>query len=287
MREISIHKVSITELNTDAIVNAANEGLWAGSGVCGAIFQAAGYDELQEACRRIGHCDTGSAVITPGFRLPAKFVIHAVGPRWSGGKRGEPDLLRGAYERSLELALANGCRSIGFPLISAGIYGYPMRQAWACALRTCAEFLDRIEETDFEIIFAVIDSEVQHVGQQLLAETEAGRYAVAKRSDWKTLDMPEQHEEFVLHWPLDERQMEALRHGYVPQAMEEKWFWFMEGDTLFAHRSWTGYCIYRVEFRADGDHAVTVNRDPGQYTGSDAAEDAETLRKLLEIWARR
>ena len=89
MSSIEIRKISITDLDTDAIVNAANEGLWAGGGVCGAIFSAAGYDRLQEACNRIGHCDTGSAVITPGFNLKAKYIIHAVGPRWHGGGQGE------------------------------------------------------------------------------------------------------------------------------------------------------------------------------------------------------
>ena len=85
------------------IVNAANEGLWAGGGVCGAIFRAAGHAELQDACDKIGHCDTGSAVITPGFRLKAKYIVHAVGPVWNGGANGEPKLLYGAYYRSLEL----------------------------------------------------------------------------------------------------------------------------------------------------------------------------------------
>ena len=123
MSLIEIKKIGITDLSTDAIVNAANEGLWAGGGVCGAIFAAAGREELQAACDRIGKCDTGSAVITPGFALRSKYVIHAVGPRWSGGEHGEPRLLYGAYRRSLELACEHGCRSIGFPLSSAGIFG--------------------------------------------------------------------------------------------------------------------------------------------------------------------
>lgn len=123
MSIIEIRKISITDLDTDAIVNAANDGLWAGSGVCGAIFQAAGYEQLQAACNAIGHCDTGSAVITPGFKLKAKFIIHAVGPMWKDGKHKEPEQLYGAYYKSLELAAANNCRSIGFPLISAGVFG--------------------------------------------------------------------------------------------------------------------------------------------------------------------
>ena len=123
MSTIEIRKISITDLNTDAIVNAANEGLWAGGGVCGAIFKAAGYQQLQAACDKIGHCNTGSAVITPGYHLKAKYIIHAVGPRWKDGKHKEPEQLYGAYYRSLELAAENKCRSIGFPLISAGIFG--------------------------------------------------------------------------------------------------------------------------------------------------------------------
>ena len=139
MSHIEIKKISITDLATDAIVNAANEGLWAGGGVCGVIFRAAGHHKLQESCDAIGHCDTGSAVITPGFNLKAKYIIHAVGPRWAGGSHGEPELLSGAYQRSLELAMENGCHSIGFPLISAGIFGYPLNGAWQQALQACAE----------------------------------------------------------------------------------------------------------------------------------------------------
>ena len=107
MSTISIRKTSITSIAADVIVNAANEGLWAGGGVCGAIFSAAGHDKLKAACNAIGHCDIGSAVITPGFNLPAKYIIHAVGPVWRGGNNGEPELLYGAYKRSLALAVEN------------------------------------------------------------------------------------------------------------------------------------------------------------------------------------
>ena len=103
---ISIKKISITELETDAIVNAANEHLLAGSGVCGAIFAAAGHRELQEACNKIGHCNTGDAVITPGFHAKAKYIIHAVGPRYRDGNHSEPEQLYRAYRKSLELALS-------------------------------------------------------------------------------------------------------------------------------------------------------------------------------------
>ena len=168
MSLIEIKKIGITDLSTDAIVNAANEGLLAGGGVCGAIFAAAGREELQAACDRIGKCDTGSAVITPGFALRSKYVIHAVGPRWSGGEHGEPRLLYGAYRRSLELACEHGCRSIGFPLISAGIFGYPVDLAWRVALRACRDFLD--EGNEIDIVFAVIDDSVLRTGRDALEE---------------------------------------------------------------------------------------------------------------------
>ena len=168
MSSVEIKKTGITNLSTDATVNAANEGLPAGGGVCGAIFDAAGRGELQEACGRIGRCDTGSAVITPGFGLRSKYIIHAVGPRWRGGKHGEPRLLYGAYRRSLELACEHGCRSIGFPLISAGIFGYPADLAWQVALRACRDFLN--EGGEIDIVFAVIDDGILKVGKETLNE---------------------------------------------------------------------------------------------------------------------
>lgn len=171
---ITIRKISITDLDTDAIVNAANEDLWAGGGVCGAIFRTAGYEKLEAACDSIGHCDTGSAVITPGFNLKARYIIHAVGPIWYGGDNGEPEKLYGAYRRSLELALENGCRSIGFPLISAGIYGYPKEKAWSVAIGACRDFL---RANDMDIVFAVLDDESLAAGQKTLEEI-TGEYRV-------------------------------------------------------------------------------------------------------------
>lgn len=168
MAAIEIRKVSITDLETDAIVNAANEALQAGGGVCGAIFKTAGYAKLQEACDKIGHCDTGSAVITPGFDMKATYIIHAVGPRWSGGSHGEPGLLKGAYQRALELAVENGCKSIGFPLISAGIFGYPLEQAWEIAIGTCKEFIDANKDKAPQIIFAVLDDAIIQAGRALI-----------------------------------------------------------------------------------------------------------------------
>ncbi|MCR5667394.1 MAG: macro domain-containing protein [Eubacterium sp.] len=168
MPNIHIYKSSITKLTTDAIVNAANTGLWKGGGVCGYIFQEAGSREMTRACEQIGHCDEGSAVITPGFHLPAKYVIHAVGPRWSGGDNHEPELLYSAYRASLKLAMDNGLHSIGFPLISAGIFGYPVEKAWERAIRACSDFLKENPEYEMKIVFAVLDNQILKIGRAIL-----------------------------------------------------------------------------------------------------------------------
>jgi O-acetyl-ADP-ribose deacetylase len=130
----------IVHQDVDALVNAANTSLLGGGGVDGAIHRAAG-PELFEACRALGGCPTGEARITPGFRLKARFVIHAVGPVWSGGAQRERELLASAYERSLELARTSGVRTLAFPSISTGAYGFPMDEAARIALETCARFL--------------------------------------------------------------------------------------------------------------------------------------------------
>ena len=106
----------------------------------------------------------------------------------------------------------------------------------------------------------------------------------ARRDDWKTEPMPKQYETFVLNRSFSEKEMAVLRYGHIPQAMEDKWFWYMEGSTLWVHRSWTGYCIYRIDFKEDNHHLVMVNRDPEQYGCTDIEEDIESLNNLLDWW---
>lgn len=147
----TIVRDDITHVHADAIVNAANEQLRHGGGVCGAIFEAAGAQKLQKACNKIGHCDTGSSVATPAFALHARYVIHTVGPIWRGGTNGERELLESCYRSSLELAHSLKCRSIAFPLISAGIYGYPQDEALEVARTQITGFL-RDHDMDVQLV---------------------------------------------------------------------------------------------------------------------------------------
>ena len=170
MAKITVQQIGITEADADAVVNAANEGLRAGGGVCGAIFKKAGHRDMQAACDRIGHCDTGDAVITPGFALKARFVIHAVGPYWHGGEHGEAELLASCYARAIELAVENACGSIAFPLISSGIFGYPKEEAWRVAIGACQEKLEQLGERAPEATFCVISDSSRKLGEKVLSE---------------------------------------------------------------------------------------------------------------------
>jgi O-acetyl-ADP-ribose deacetylase (regulator of RNase III) len=168
MRErIEIVEGDITRLDVDAIVNAANTMLAPGGGVCGAIHRAAG-PELAEACAKLGGCDTGEAKITPGFRLPARHVIHTVGPVWGGGESGEDRLLEACYRNSLALAVEQGLTSIAFPAISTGIFGFPQARAAHIAVTTVLANL-RGEPSLKSVVFCCFSEESRNLHETALA----------------------------------------------------------------------------------------------------------------------
>lgn len=164
---LEIIRQDITKMSVDAIVNAANTALQMGGGVCGAIFKAAGVDKLQAACNKLAPIQTGEAVITPGFNLPAKYIIHTAGPVYRDGKHGEAKLLRSCYVNSLKRALENNCESVAFPLISSGIYGYPKDKALDVAVSAIREYL---ETHDMDIYLTVFSKEALKVSLNLLGE---------------------------------------------------------------------------------------------------------------------
>jgi O-acetyl-ADP-ribose deacetylase len=164
--KIEIIQGDITKLDVNAIVNAANTTLLGGGGVDGAIHRAAGTELLSE-CRTLGGCRPGEAKITRGFRLPARFVIHTVGPVWRGGKHHEPETLANCYQSSLQLAVENGLKTIAFPAISCGAYGYPIPEAAQIALKTTRDFLTIQSRID-KVIFVLCGEDIYDAYRQLL-----------------------------------------------------------------------------------------------------------------------
>ena len=172
MQRILIQQADITTLAVDAIVNAANQSLLGGGGVDGAIHRAAGRDLLKE-CRTLNGCPTGEARLTQGYRLPARYVIHAVGPRYRDGKHGEPDLLAGCYRNSLDLAIAHHLKTIAFSAISCGIYGYPIQDAARIAIDTVRQVLST-DRTIEQVIFACFGTEVLEAFTDAVRRSSSG-----------------------------------------------------------------------------------------------------------------
>lgn len=166
LSKIEILRGDITKLDVDAIVNAANTTLRGGGGVDGAIHRAAGPELLAE-CRTLGSCRPGEAKITRGYRLPARFVIHTVGPVWRGGKQGEPETLANCYRNSLQLALEKQIKTLAFPAISCGVYGYPIKEAAQIAFKATREFLAVSDELQ-KVIFVVWGEDVYEAYLQML-----------------------------------------------------------------------------------------------------------------------
>lgn len=166
MNRIELFKGDITTLKVDAIVNAANTTLLGGGGVDGAIHRVAGKELLAE-CRTLHGCKTGDAKITKGYNLPAKNVIHTVGPVWHGGNTDEPEKLASCYRQSLKVAIENGVKTIAFPNISAGVYGYPKNEAAKIATKTVVTFLEKNHEIE-QVIFCVFDEDNFEIYRSLL-----------------------------------------------------------------------------------------------------------------------
>ena len=212
---LTIQKISITDLDVDCIVNAANNQLQQGGGVCGAIFAAAGAKKLQAICNDIGMCDTGHTVVTPGFNLKAKYIIHAVGPRWKDGKHHEEEMLYNCYKCAMADAQMRNCHSIAFPLISSGIYGYPVKEAWKVAVQAIQDYQKAHADYHLDVIIAVISDDALNLGNSILRGSSTSPAFVFFWHEY------EEHGHFSQWYPAP-FQVEGIRYLHNEQYMMAK-----------------------------------------------------------------
>lgn len=254
----TIVRQDITKMHVDAIVNAANTALRMGGGVCGAIFEAAGASEMQAACDRLAPIRTGEAVVTPGFGLSARYVIHTAGPVYRDGKSSEEELLRACYRNSLERAVENRCRSVAFPLISSGIYGYPPEEALRVALRAIREFL---AEHDLDVHLAVFDRDSFAVSGKILGDVASyidDHYAEARTKSRR-----------------------GMRQ--IPPMLEENVIQFEESVSAFIQSPTVGAGIDDLVGRLDESFSETLLRliDAKGRTDTEIYKRANLDRKLF------
>ena len=219
---LSIVRNDITKMAVDAIVNAANTSLQEGGGVCGAIFSAAGADRLQAACNNLAPIQTGEAVITQGFALPAKYVIHAAGPVYNNGRQGEETLLRSCYTNALNLAVKHDCESIAFPLISSGIYGYPKDDALTVATSAIGKWL--IENDDMDVSLVVFDKSSFSLSQKLLGKVKSfinKNFVAAQEEQERRRQRDMEHREFLQSEMSSLKMERATRPAPLPTAAYE------------------------------------------------------------------
>jgi O-acetyl-ADP-ribose deacetylase (regulator of RNase III) len=293
MAVIEIVEGDITVETTDAIVNAANSALLGGGGVDGAIHRAAG-PALLEECRRLRTerfpegLPTGQAVATPGGALRARWVIHTVGPIYASS----PDPARelaACHAESLEVADAIGARSVAFPAISTGLYGYPLREAADVALEAVHRAETRVERVRFVLFSRRAFLTFLNAHRLMEPPPPSARPLPepATHASWmKVLPLPEKRARIPFQRDFDGADQRRIAAGLVPEAMEDKWFIYLEDDWLYLHRSWTGVCIYAVRLRPIGPGSAVeeawANRDTTQYSKADDAYDVAMLGFLVD-----
>ena len=257
---------NIINMTTDAIVNAANSKLKQGGGVCGAIFEAAGAEELQRACDKMAPCPVGKAVVTKGFSMKTKYIIHAVGPIWYGGHEQEELYLRSAYKSALKAAKEKKCKSISFPLISAGIYGYPREQALEIAVSVFRQFL---QEEEMDIYLVVFDRNVVSISEKLYKDVQHYIDCFAPFEDYqRRRQLNETYQLFDKDTIREER--EAGIYGQLPMSSLSDFS--VQSDADFKEES----------KYSDKRKSVSIGRSLQQQLGKKEETFAEMLFRLID-----